>query len=100
MIRKLAVTVPWLTAGLLAGLVALTPVGTATTMLADGPTSTAIDSSTPISAETGAPVGDAGTGADPLVPYGVEPQAPVTTGYVNRNHDEGITTNGEVDLPF
>lgn len=27
--------------------------------------------------------------------------APVgSTGFVNRNHDEGITTNGEVDLPF
>jgi hypothetical protein len=100
MIRKLASTVPWLTAGLLTGLIALAPVTTATTMLADGPTSTAIDSNTPISAETGAPVGDAGTGADPLVPYGVEPQAPVTTGYVNRNHDEGVTTNGEVDVPF
>lgn len=76
MIRKLAITVPWLTAGLLTGLIALAPVATTTTMLADGPTSTAIDSSTPISAESGAPVGDAGTGADPLVPYGVEPQAP------------------------
>jgi hypothetical protein len=100
MIRKLAIAVPSLTAGLLTGLIALAPIASATTILADGPTSTAIDSSTPISAETGAPVGDAGTGADPLVPYGVEPQAPVTTGYVNRNHDEGVTTNGEVDLPF
>lgn len=100
MTRKLALTVPWLAAGLLAGLIALGPVGIATTTLADGPTSTAIDSNTPISAETGAPVGDAGTGADPLVPYGIEPQAPVTTGYVNRNHDEGVTSNGEVDLPF
>jgi hypothetical protein len=100
MIRKLAITVPWLTAGLLAGAVALLPMSGATTLLADGPTSTAIDTNTPISAETGAPVGDAGTGADPLVPYGIEPQAPVTTGYVNRNHDEGITSNGEVDLPF
>ncbi|WP_036437358.1 hypothetical protein [Mycobacterium sp. URHB0044] len=100
MIRKLAITVPWLGAGLFAGLVAVLPISGATTLLADGPTSTAIDTNTPIAAETGAPVGDAGIGTDPLVPYGIEPQAPVTPGYVNRNHDEGVTSNGEVDLPF
>ena len=43
---------------------------------------------------------DAKYGTDPLVPYGTEPQVPITPGYVNRNHDEGVTSNGEVDLPF
>jgi hypothetical protein len=33
-------------------------------------------------------------------PYGTEPQFPVSPGYVNRNHDERVTTNGEVDMPF
>ena len=43
---------------------------------------------------------DAKYGTDPLVPYGTEPQVPITPEYVNRNHDEGVTSNGEVDLPF
>ena len=46
------------------------------------------------------PLSDAKYGTDPLVPYGTEPQVPITPGYVNRNHDEGVTSNGEVDLPF
>jgi hypothetical protein len=88
---------PLLAAGLIAGVLA-TPV--AATALADTPTSTATDPTYPISGETGAPLGDAHNGTDPLVPYGTEPQAPVTPGYVNHNHDEGVTSNGEVDLPF
>jgi hypothetical protein len=66
----------------------------------DGPTSTAVDPTYPISVQTGAPLGDAKCGTDPLVPYGTAPQVPTTPGYVNRNHDEGVTSNGEVDLPF
>ena len=62
--------------------------------------STAVDPTNPISAATGAPSGDAKYGTDPLLPYGTDPQFPVTPGYVDRNHDEGITTNGEVDMPF
>ncbi len=42
--------------------------------------------------------GSAGT--DPLVPYGTDPYVPYRLGYVNPNHDEGNTTNGQVDLPF
>jgi hypothetical protein len=34
------------------------------------------------------------------VPYGTDPQVPYRLGYINPNHDEGNTTNGEVDLPF
>ncbi|MET0453949.1 MAG: hypothetical protein ABW137_19125 [Mycobacterium sp.] len=95
-----AIAAPLLTAGLLGGLIAGTVAATPIVTLADGPTSTAVDPSYPISGETGAPVGDAAYGADPLLPYGTDPQAPITPGYVNRNHDEGVTSNGQVDLPF
>jgi hypothetical protein len=87
-------------AGLLSGLIGGIACGLASAALADGPTSTAVDPTSPVSAKTGAPFGDAKYGADPLLPYGTAPQFPVTPGYVNRNHDEGVTTNGEVDLPF
>lgn len=97
---RIALAGTFLTAGLLSGLIAGTAAGMAPAALADGPTSTAVDPTNPISAETGAPFGDAKYGADPLLPYGTEPQFPVTPGYVNRNHDEGITANGEVDMPF
>lgn len=39
-------------------------------------------------------------GTDPLIPYGPEPQVPGRLGYVDSNHDEANTTNGQVDLPF
>ncbi len=81
-------------------MIAGTAVVTAAAASADNPTSTAVDPTYPISGETGAPFGDAKYGADPLVPYGTDPQVPTTPGYVNRNHDEGVTSNGEVDLPF
>ena len=91
---------PILTAALAGGLIAFTPVASATpAILADGPTSTATSQqNAPISAETGAPLGDAQYGTDPLVPYGTNPQVPVTPGFIDRNHDEGDTSNGEVDL--
>jgi hypothetical protein len=97
---RIALAATLVSAGLLSGMVAGTPSSVASAALADGPTSTAVDPTSPISAETGAPSGDARYGADPLLPYGTDPQYPVTPGYVNRNHDEGITTNGEVDQPF
>ena len=98
---KITLAAPLLAAGLLGGLLGgALVVPTVATALAAGPTSTAVDPNYPISAETGAPAGDDHPGTDPLVPYGTEPQAPVTLGYVNPNHDEGVTTNGEVDLPF
>lgn len=85
-------------AGILGGVAASTAT-TPTPTLAEGPTSTAADPTGPISADTGAHFGDARYGVDPLVPYGTEPPDPVTPGYVNRNHDEGFTSNGEVDVP-
>jgi hypothetical protein len=96
----IAFAAPVLAVGLASGFVALAPVG-ATIAVADGPTSTtAWQQNAPVSADTGAPAGDAKPGTDPLIPFGTDPQAPVTTGFINRNHDEGITANGEVDLPF
>ena len=97
---RIAFAATLITAGLLGGLIAGTAAGAAPAVLADGPTSTAVDPTNPISAETGAPFGEAKFGTDPLLPYGTEPQFPVSPGYVNRNHDEGVTTNGEVDMPF
>jgi hypothetical protein len=97
---RIAFAAPLLAVGLAAGLVGLAPAGD-TIAVAAGPTSTTSwQQNTAISPDTGAPLGDAKAGTDPLVPYGTDPQAPVTTGYINRNHDEGITSNGEVDLPF
>ena len=97
---RIALAAPLLAAGILGGFVATAPATTPLAVLADGQTSTAVDPTYPISGETGAPFGDARNGTDPLVPYGIEPQAPVTPGYVDQNHDEGNTSNGEVDLPF
>lgn len=97
---RIALAGTLLTAGLLSGVIAGTAAAVAPAALADGPTSTAVDPTNLIPAETGAPFGDANYGADPLLPYGTESQFPVTPGYVNRNHDEGITSNGEVDMPF
>ena len=100
MMNRMALAAPLLTAGLLGGLFAAFPVTAPTALLAQGTTSTAVDPTYPVSGETGAPFGDARNGTDPLVPYGTEPQLPVTQGYVNLNHDEGQTPNGQVDLPF
>ncbi|BBZ27601.1 hypothetical protein MMAD_18960 [Mycolicibacterium madagascariense] len=85
-----------LTAGIVGGSLA----GAVAVPLADGPVTTATDPAAPISGKTGAPLGDATFGADPLVPFGTDPQPPVTPGYVDRDHDNGVTANGEVDLPF
>ena len=100
MMTRIALAAPLLTAGLLGGIIAAAPVAIPAAILADGPISTAVDPISPISGETGAPFGDGHSGTDPLVPYGTEPVVPVTPGFVDRNHDEGVTANGEVDLPF
>ena len=47
-----------------------------------------------------AAVAAAPTDTDPLVPYGTDPQVPYRLGYINPNHDEGNTSNGELDIPF
>jgi hypothetical protein len=73
---------PWLAAAAIGGAVAFAPIASAATAPApySGPAATA--------------------GTDPLVPYGTDPSIPYRLGYINPNHDEGNTTNGEVDLPF
>ena len=38
-------------------------------------------------------------GTDPLVPFGTDPQIPYQLGYVDANHDNANTTNGQIDLP-
>lgn len=83
-------------------LIGFAPVAAASTDPQVGdPTSTAmLHPEAPISAQTGAPVGDAGSGTDPLIPWGTDPQSPVRLGYVDRNHDEGNTSNGTVDTAF
>ncbi|HEY6649413.1 MAG TPA: hypothetical protein VI217_20210 [Mycobacterium sp.] len=75
---------PWLAAAAIGGAIALAPIASAATP--------------PTATTHSAPAASAGT--DPLVPYGTDPQVPYRLGYINPNHDEGNTTNGEVDLPF
>jgi hypothetical protein len=77
---------PWLAAFAIGGAVALAPVASAATSIAAPPAAT--------------PTAGPGTGTDPLVPYGPEPQVPYRLGYINSNHDEANTSAGQLDLPF
>jgi hypothetical protein len=70
----------WLGAAAIGGAIALAPVASAAAPTPPSPVSSA--------------------GTDPLVPYGTDPYVPYRLGYINPNHDEGNTTNGEVDVPF
>lgn len=82
-IKKIA---PWVAAAAIAGALGLAPVASAATppvALAPGTTTS---------------VGNAGT--DPLVPSGSDPYTPYRLGYINSNHDEANTTNGQLDVPF
>jgi hypothetical protein len=76
---------PSLAAAAIGAAVVLAPMAGAATHVAPAPS--AATSSAP-------------TGPDPLVPYGTDPSVPYRLGYINPNHDEGNTTNGEVDVPF
>jgi hypothetical protein len=77
---------PSLAAAAIGGAVVLAPIASAATHVAPAPNKTT--SSAPAA------------GTDPLVPYGTDPVSPYRLGYINPNHDEGNTTNGEVDVPF
>lgn len=79
---------PSLAAAAIGGAIVLAPVASAATHVASAPNKTT--SSAPA----------ARTDTDPLVPYGTDPYVPYWLGYINPNHDEGNTTNGEVDVPF
>lgn len=100
--NKIAFISTTVAAALVSGLLGLAPIAAAGTDPQVGdPTSTAgLHQEAPISAETGAPLGDAGAGTDPLIPLGTDPQSPVRLGYIDRNHDEGNTSNGMVDTAF
>jgi hypothetical protein len=75
---------PWLAAAAIGGAIALAPIAGAATVAAPNVTTSAV----------------AAAGTDPLVPYGTDPQVPQRLGYIDSNHDEANTTNGQVDLPF
>ena len=78
---------PWIAAAAIAASFGFAPIAAA----APEPASVISTTSEP------APVGSAG--ADPLVPYGTDPQIPYQLGYVDPNHDNADTTDGQVDLP-
>ena len=67
---------PWLAAAAIGGAIALAPVAAAATQAAPTATTSAV--------------------AAP----GTDPQVPQRLGYIDSNHDEANTTNGQVDLPF
>jgi hypothetical protein len=92
---KIRTIAPWLAAAALASAVGLAPVAGASVAASTFAQSNVVAHSAP--APSPAP---AETGPDPLVPYGTEPTVPFRLGYVNPNHDEGNTTNGELDVPF
>jgi hypothetical protein len=79
----------YLTTGLAAlaigGAVVLAPIASAATLPAPVATAAA---------------GVSSAGTDPLVPYGTEPKVPGRLGFIDSNHDEANTSNGEIDLPF
>jgi hypothetical protein len=77
---------PAVAAAAIGGAIVLAPIASAATHVAPAPHT---------AASPGAP-----TDTDPLVPYGTEPVSPYRLGYINPNHDEGNTTNGELDVPF
>jgi hypothetical protein len=76
---------PSLAAAAIGGAIVIAPIASAATHVAPAPTP----------ASSSAP-----PGTDPLVPYGTDPAVPYRLGYINPNHDEANTTNGDVDLPF
>jgi hypothetical protein len=76
---------PWLAAFAIGGALALTPIANAATH------------SVPVAA---AATPEVPGGTDPLVPYGTNPHAPYRLGYIDSNHDEANTSNGQLDLPF
>jgi hypothetical protein len=85
---KIKYIAPWLAAAAIGGAIALAPIASAASPAA------------PVSSAATSPSRVGGAGTDPLVPYGTNPYVPYRLGYINPNHDEGNTTNGEVDVPF
>lgn len=75
---------PWLAAAAIGGALALAPAAAAATHAAPTANTSVL----------------AYEGTSPLVPYGTDPQVPQRLGYIDSNHDEANTSNGQVDLPF
>lgn len=88
---------PWLAAAAIGAAMGLAPVASADSGSVPVPQGNLV--ADPGVSDTAAPTPD-GTGTDPLVPYGTNPVSPFRLGYINPNHDEGNTTNGEIDVPF
>jgi hypothetical protein len=88
---------PWLAAAAIGAAVGLAPAASATTGSTPVPQSQVVAHSAPSPRPAPKPYE---TGPDPLVPYGTDPYVPFRLGYYNPNHDEGNTTNGQVDVPF
>ncbi len=76
---------PWLAAAAIGGAIALAPIAGA---------------AVPLMPSTDQSVAASGAGTDPLVPFGTDPSVAPRLGYIDSNHDEANTTNGQVDLPF
>ena len=78
---------PWIAAAAIAASFGFAPIAGAVTDPA------------PVIAATSEPnpVGD--TGTDPLVPFGADPQIQYLLGFIDSNHDNANTTNGQIDLP-
>lgn len=97
MTTRIKFIAPWLAAAAIGAAMGLAPVAAADS--GSAPVSQSNIVADPGVSATPVPTPE-GTGTDPLVPYGTNPVAPYRLGYINPNHDEGNTTNGEIDVPF
>ena len=88
---------PWLAAVAISSAIGLAPAANASVAATSVPQSNVVAHSAPAPSPAQTP---ADSGPDPLVPYGTEPTVPFRLGYLNPNHDEGNTSNGELDVPF
>jgi hypothetical protein len=84
MIKKIA---PWMATAAIVTVIGFAPVA-ATAAAEPAPV---------VSTTQTAPASAAGT--DPLVPFGADPSVPYQLGFIDPNHDNANTTNGQVDLP-
>jgi hypothetical protein len=97
MTTKIKYIAPWFAAVAIGSAIALAPAASASVSATTFAQSNVVAHSAPTPTPAQMP---ADSGPDPLVPYGTEPTVPYRLGYINPNHDEGNTTNGEVDVPF
>ncbi|MCV7224523.1 hypothetical protein [Mycolicibacterium komossense] len=79
---------PWIAAAAIAASFGFAPIAGAAT-----------EQMPVIAATTTQPAPGGTNGTDPLVPFGADPQIPYQLGFIDHNHDNGNTTNGQLDLP-